>query len=696
MKKKWLRIGKACLPWLMLLALLWAMAVPRGWMEMADIGYNITDGDFQNFNPVRRMLAGQTPYQDFAVYLGAGELYSVGAVLLFTGCTFANSVFAAGALTWFCYELLILAVGVAVLGPGRAARVFTLAVSAWYFFAIIGQPVPLRQQIIGVLGLSTSVGNSARMIRFSVLALVVLLVAAGLRLWQIKGERPLFGTAAGALPRLRAALRWPLHPAVLVPLAVGALVPWSNDAGGAAYIAASLAYGLYLIRYYKKDVFSIARGTLGYIAVSVVGLGVSVMVISWGHPFAWLRQTRGVSSMQAWYYGSDPEAKLCYLTDFLPSRWLFCMLALALLFAVVLFTAKTAAGAVRAGGCMGLCLGAALWEIFYALGSGVCGGPSEGGQMVVGLLVPAAAAWGLLQLIRRAEVPALLRCAAPAAAAALALGAAVVGMRAQQTQTAAIQAELTWQPELGGYLGDQAEKLASERNLLDGEAVFSTYAGGVETVTGQFQPTGTDYIIHALGDQQRLAYLLAFQNGDFTYAAIPSPKVALYERWARNANWWFYRDLYRFWQPVGSTTNCGGMHLFWQRRADGDLQERTSVALEQTAPNRVRLTVTTEDPSFCGVADVALSYHVSVSGHPLHSYLYMDCITENVLWEQRGKAGSANYFLSADRTAAQIPVTIADGVGVVEMTAYPADAAALTVAGALVEATTMDWEYFFE
>ncbi|MGN0984209.1 MAG: hypothetical protein ACI4OI_05135 [Gemmiger sp.] len=696
MNKQWLRAGKACLPWLVLLALLWAMAIPRGWMEMADISYNITDGDFQNFNPVRRMLAGQIPYRDFTVYLGAGELYSVGAVLLCIGCTFANSVFAAGALTWFCYELLILAVGVAVFGPGRPARIFTLGVSGWYFLAMTGSPVPLRGQILGVLGLSTSVGNSARMIRFSVVALMVLLVAAGLRLWQSNGERPLFGQATGILPRLRAALRWPLHPAVLVPLVVGALVPWSNDAGGAAYIAASLAYGLYLIRHYQKDVVSIARGTLGYIAVSVVGLGASVMVISWGHPLAWWRQTRGVSSMQVWYFNSDPDVRLCYLTDFLPSRWLFCMLALALLFAVLLFTAKTTTGAVRAGGCLGLCLGAALWEIIYALGSGVRGGPSEGGQMIFGLLVPAAAAWGLLQLLRRVGVPVLLRRTISAAAAALTLWAAVTQMHAQQVQTEAIQAELTWQPELGGYLGDQAEKLAAEKALLGGEAVFSTYAGGIETVTGQFQPTGTDYIIHALGDRQRLAYLLAFQNGDFTYAAIPSPKVTLYERWARNANWWFYRDLYRFWQPAGSTTYCGGMHLLWERRGDGNLPMASSISLEQTAPNRVLLTVTAGDPSFCGVADVALSYHVGVSGHPLHSYLHMNCITENTLWEQRGKLGSANYFLPAGRTAAQIPVTIADGVGVVEMTAYPEAAATLTVSGASVEATTMDWEYFFE
>lgn len=700
--KKIRQLCKTLLPWAALLVLLWAMAVPRGWIDSADVSYNITNGDFQNYNPVRRLLDGQAPYADFAVYLGAGELYSVGAVLLCIGNTFANSVFAAGALTWFFYELLVLAVGVVVLGRGRQARVFALVVSAWNFLALIGQPVPFAQTINRFLGISGYVGNSARMIRFSALTLLVLVVSAGLHLWQARGARPLFGSAQTLPQRLRAALRWPLHPAVLVPLAAGALVPWSNDAGGAAYIAVALGYGLFLIRQYKKDVLSILRGTLGYIAVSVVGLGLSVTVVSWGHPLAWLRQTRGVSSMQTWYYGSDPATKLCYLTDFQPSGWFFPALALAAAFAAVVLLAKSHRTALQAAGCLALTLGAALWELLYAVGSGVRGGTDAGGQMLLGLLIPAGLALALrtaARRLRRARPPRhplrLARCT-EAAALLLACGAAVVGIRTQQADTAQVRQDLTYQPELGGWMGDQAEKLDRERTVLDGAAVFGTYAGGVETLTGQFQPTGVDYIIHAMGDRQRLNYLLAFQNGDFTYAETPSPKVASYERWARNANWWFYRDLYRFWEPAGSTSYCGGMHLIWQRTADGDLQQPTTVTLEQTAPNRVTLTVTADDPAFDGVADVTLDYAVSLDGHPLHSYLYVNCVTEERLWAERGKDGSANYFLPTDRTTAQIPVTIAGGVGVVELEVWPTDAASLTVSAATVNATTVDWEYFFE
>ena len=80
----------------------------------------------------------------------------------------------------------------------------------------------------------------------------------------------------------------------------------------------------------------------------------------------------------------------------------------------------------------------------------------------------------------------------------------------------------------------------------------------------------------------------------------PSPKVAVYERWSRNVNWWFYRELYRWYAPVANTFNSGGMHLFWQRTGVcNDLQQPARVDWK-AQDNTVTLTVTTEDPTFNG------------------------------------------------------------------------------------------------
>ena len=85
---------KRAAPWLFLLLVLAGLAAVRGLAANYEIGYEIMNGDFQNYNPVRHLLAGQVPYRDFTVYLGAGELYSVGGLLLVlleaTGCSVAD------------------------------------------------------------------------------------------------------------------------------------------------------------------------------------------------------------------------------------------------------------------------------------------------------------------------------------------------------------------------------------------------------------------------------------------------------------------------------------------------------------------------------------------------------------------------------------------------------------------------------
>lgn len=120
----------AILTALLICGCLVGFAAVRGLMENYDLSYNIMDGDFQNYNPVRRLLAGQIPYRQFMVYLGAGELYSVAAVLALIGNSFGHSVFAAAMLTWLVFELLIFAAALTVFQKPKAAGWVTLGLSA--------------------------------------------------------------------------------------------------------------------------------------------------------------------------------------------------------------------------------------------------------------------------------------------------------------------------------------------------------------------------------------------------------------------------------------------------------------------------------------------------------------------------------------------------------------------------------------
>lgn len=683
-------------PWAALLILLAGFAAVRGLEDCFVIDYDITNGDFQNYNPVRHLLAGQAPYADFTVYLGAGELYGVAAILLLVGNTFARSMFAAEFLTWFCFELLVLAVCRAVFRTGRAARAMTAALSAYCLLAVQGTNLPGMNWLRNLLGYASSSGNSARMIRSGALPIAVLLCGVALCLWR---AFPPKADAKGLRKYL------PLGPTLAVPFIAGAMVPWSNDMGASMYLAVSLAYGLFLLRQYGTKIKTVALRVGQYIVVSVLGLGISVTLISWGHPLSWLRQTRGASAYQSWYYSSGQGEKLYYLSE-LNLDWSFwVMLALAVVFAVAIFRARSQENAVRAAGLFALCLGMAFWNILYCLLSSAQNGPDGGAKALLAILVPVFAAAGLAWLAgHKEQVFSLLRRGLPPVAALF--GCAVLALGTWQQIDARIQGReegYTRVAALGGWLGDKAEKLATEQSILAGRTVWSTYASALEAMEGQLQPSGTDYIIHVLGDGQRAAYLQQFQAGGFDLVQTPSYKVTSYERWSRNANWWFYRELYRYWVPVGNTFVCGGMHIFWQRNGvDNDMGVATTVDIEQTAENVVTITVTADDPTFCGVADLTLHYSHTVDADFLlrggvGSYLHVSPDTEKRLCEEAGRESlNCEFFIPTDKDTYSIPVTMENGVGTVTLTSLPGDAAHLTVSSAEVTGTFFDWEYFYE
>ena len=685
---------KRVLPWVLVVAVLAGLAAIHGLDANFDASYEIMNGDFQNYNPVRHLLAGQAPYKDFAVYLGAGELYSVGSLLLILGNSFGRSVFATNFCTWFYFELLILAASLVVLGRGKRALFACPALSAYFLLVAHDVAVPFQVQLRPLIEYAARNGNSARMMRGAALTLTILVILLGLQLWAYRERISRRGRAVA--------------PWVLVPAVAGFLVPWSNDMGAAMYISVALGYGLFLLRQYgtawKKVLVRVGQ----YILISCVGLGVSVLLISWGHPVAWLQQTRGVSSFQGWYYGTSADGKLCYLTDYIPQKAGAVCLILAVLFAVGIFRCRSARSAVLAAAGFALCLGMPLWNLLYCILSGSReGGPTGGAQALLAILLPLfvlrALFWAAARLPAGSRKPVrVLTRAGGIVCAVFACAVLAVGMNDQVQSRLGGHGDLTYVPELGGWFGDQADKLATEKAMNEGKTLFGTYSSALEAMTGQLQPTGVDYIIHAMGDRQRLAYLTTFQTGTFDRVVTPSAKVALSERWSRNANWWFYRELYRWWSPVANTYNSGGMHLFWEKTGVcNDLAQPCTVDVAQDGKT-VTITVTAEDPTFCGVADVALDYTFGVdSGYAqrggLHSFLFYTAVTENELCTAADRdPDQGNFFLPTDRSVYNVPVTISNGVGVITLEALPQDAANVTVNSAMVEATYFDWEYFFE
>ena len=116
--------------------------------------------------------------------------------------------------------------------------------------------------------------------------------------------------------------------------------------------------------------------------------------------------------------------------------------------------------------------------------------------------------------------------------------------------------------QLDGWFTN-GEQLLETAQILDAP-FFSTYASALETIQGVFQPSGTDYIIHALGDRQRQDYLDTFRTGDYPYAVTIRKEYNLWEWWIQRANWDFYRELFSGYVPVHTSDYA----LIWQRQED--------------------------------------------------------------------------------------------------------------------------------
>lgn len=669
-----MRKARQLLPWLALLLAMALFAGAHGLGKVYTIDYYPVNGDFQNYNPVRHLLAGQVPYRDFTIYLGAGELYSVAGLLLLIGNSFGKSMLASNFLTWFSFELLVLAV-FAALFPRRKwvpAAVGLTCAGCFWFTHILPRPF-----LTGLLDMALNNGPSVKLLRMACLPMAVLLILLGLRLAPKRAH-------------------W------LVPVIAGALVPWSNDMGAAMYISVSLAYGLFLIRDHGWRLKKLVPLVLLYILKSVGGLLASVLVVSWGHPLAWLHMTRQLSSYQSWFFEVRMQERFCTIWELRIGPAFWVCLGLAALCGAGILLAKERANALRWAAGLALLGAMALYPLLYCLMCGK-GDLPLGGIYALSVPMAAAAAAGLPDhLLKKVPLKGLISYLPAGLSCAVLLLGLWAGSEAFATYREPRPEELTLVPKLGGYLADKAIRLEKEETMLDGRRVLSTYAGAVEVLTDQLQPGGIDYIIHALGDDQRAAWLNTMNDPQVEVVSVVAYKMIGFERWIRNANWWFYRELYRNWTVCANTYQTGGLHVFYSR-AEGDqnLNQPISLEIQQTEGDTVTLLATARDPDFCGVADVTIRYQVTppplyrLKGG-IYTLLFVTCETEEQLMEQRGGVDYPSYFIPAGWESYDIPITISNGAGQVTLHAYPAKEAALTVSEAQVNGTYMDYSYFYE
>jgi hypothetical protein len=108
------------------------------------------------------------------------------------------------------------------------------------------------------------------------------------------------------------------------------------------------------------------------------------------------------------------------------------------------------------------------------------------------------------------------------------------------------------------------QALIDSRRGPNGEppTLWSTYAGWIEARNGLFNPS-FDYMIHALGPDNRRRYVQTFRDSKPRLVQTVLPTFTQYEPWLENTNWAFYDELLNWYDVVDTTP----WSIYWERRA---------------------------------------------------------------------------------------------------------------------------------
>ncbi len=224
--------------------------------------------------------------------------------------------------------------------------------------------------------------------------------------------------------------------------------------------------------------------------------------------------------------------------------------------------------------------------------------------------------------------------------------------------------------ELGGYFTELGDSIVDAKNRIGDSKIFSTYATAIETATNQFQPSGIDYIIHVLGNKQREEYIENFKKGEFDYVVTTDKDYHRWRYWIKNANWFFYKELYKDYIPEFSTE----YNVFWKKQAKEKVSENANIKIETKDLSTKKIRVETENPNFDGVASVKISYKSHFKKDfwkklIINRYVFVNDISGKSLTEST----HVDYNIPNKSEEYYIPITIINGVGELEISSYPFD-----------------------
>lgn len=610
------------------------------------VDFSPINGTFQNFNPVRRLLAGQIPYKDFQDYLGMGHLYLGSVFTLLFGGSFKSSLEAFSFLTLAGFSAIVFVVSWIVFSKKEYAisltnilLVFIIIRPMFFINSLVGTE-EIRDALLSAL----TVGNSARFVRGLIFPVSCGLFILGKKIIDKRFSK--YGD---------------LKYIILAGIVAGFSFAWSNDYGIGCWVCIAVMTFWYSFTLDRKLLYAL-KNMLTEIGISLCSIFLFVEIFTLGHFENWFKFTFGTGGYQTWYFNSQ---KSYYLWDLDTSFVVVLQAGICIYFLVMMLirhnddiNERSKRAALAYANMVGFCV---IQE--YKILSG------EDSREVAFTIFFATVFLEAVHIIFKAIKEKRLYGILNIISVITALSMLVSMTKGELYFNYGTDKDGAYVEELGGYLTELEDDLIATKEYIGDNRVFATYASAQEVVNGTFQVSGTDYIIHVLGDSQRAKYLEAFTDKEFRYAATIKESFNVWEYWNQRANWFFYRELYKNWHPVYANS----YEMYWEKNITDNehvYNEDISLTVEPVDDSTIKIIISS-DSKVNGIADVYIDYSVdkrkdALSLMNINRMLYVKN-TGTVYADQ--PICETNFL--RDKSAEYIPVPVVNGYGEVTLEASP-------------------------
>lgn len=613
------------------------------------------NGTFQNFNPIRRLLSGQIPYRDFQDYLGLGHLYVGSIFTVLFGGNFRASLIAFSFLTLACFSLLSFVTAYAVFKRKESA----IAVTNLVLVLLLVQPLFFSNVLVGTteirdaLNQALDTGTSARFVRGLILPLSCGLLLLGKKLLASR----LFSTR-----------NWIY--AALTGVVAGVSFVWSNDFGISCWLCLAVMTFWYTLSL-KRKLLPALQYTGVELLFSLAALILTVELCTLGHLGEWIRATFGTGGYQHWYYNSD---KSYYIWDLETSFVMLFQAGLCLYYLAKIWGSRERSGSIP------IKYGILAYENMASFCAAqeyklLSGGYSRAIALSVLFLT---VLFESMDFCLRGQLKSRGRHVILSLSTIASLACIVSGAKDEFVFAHLTEKEGTYVEALGGNNTTLGADLLKTDEFLNGDSFFSTYASAQEVVSGIFQPSGTDYIIHVLGDSQRERYLDAFHEENFRYAVTINETLTDWEYWVQRANWFLYRELYAEWHPVFANS----YEVYWEKNTAEESSTRNDsfqIQVEYLDDATAKLIILC-DSAVNGIADVYIDYEVCSNGTLTSRFNFQRLLTvrnTGACCASNPKVYECNNL--REKSAEYIPIPVANGYGEVTLTANPSQSVSLNL-----------------